>query len=276
MQNKYRKPHSYKRKKSFLRNRIFWLGLLAVVLLFTAFYFLYFSSFFQIKNIEVKREIVTVSPGIKMVSDEDVLKIKEMADRAANRKILFAETRSIFLFNSRKVRQDISVAILQLESVEIEKKFFNKTLNISVSRKEGVVILRVGEEFLLIDKNGEVFGEADDYDKEGLAILTKQDYILDSGAVFGSTELQQILMIKTKLENLGINIKEFLVFSEDKLIVKTNESWEAYFNIQGDIDWQVVKLNAVLDEKIPEDKRGDLEYIELRFGNLAPFKYKGN
>ena len=274
MQNKYRKPHSYKIKKSFLRNRIFWLGLLATILFFTAFYFLYFSSFFQIDNIEVGREIVTVSPGIEMVSDEDVLKIKEMADRAANKKILFTETRSIILFNSREVRQDILAAILQLESVEIRKKFFDQTLNISVSRKEGVAILRVGEEFFLVDKNGEVFGGADEYDKEGLAILTKQDYFLDSGTAFGLAELQQILMVKTKLENLGIDIKEFLVFSEDKLIVKTNDGWNAYFNVLGDIDWQVVKLNAVLDEKIPEERRGDLEYIELRFGNLAPFKYR--
>ncbi len=274
MQNRHRKPHNYIRKKSILRNGIFWLGLLAVVLLLTAFYFLYFSSFFQIKNIEVGREIVTASPGINMVSDEDVLKIKEIADQAANRKILFAETRSIFLFNSREVRQNILAAILQLESVKIEKKFFNQTLNISVSRKEGVAILRVEEEFFLVDKNGEVFGAAGDYDKGGLAILTKQDYSLDSGAAFDSAELQQILTIKTKLENLGIDIREFLVFSKDKLIVKTSEGWETYFDIQGDIDWQVVKLNAVLDEKIPQDQRGDLEYIELRFGNLAPYKYR--
>src|SRR4030042_1054498 len=104
MQNRHRKPHSYIIKKSILRNGIFWLSLLAVVFLFTAFYFLYFSSFFQIKNIEVGREIVTASPGINMVSEEDVGKIKEMADRAANRKILFAEKRSTFLFNSREVR----------------------------------------------------------------------------------------------------------------------------------------------------------------------------
>ena len=274
MQNKYRKPHSYIRKKSILRNGIFWLGLLAVVLLSASFYFLYFSSFFQIKNIEVGREIVTASPGINMVSDEDVGKIKEMADQAANRKILFAGTRSIFLFNSREARQNILAAILELESVEIEKKFFNQTLNISVSRKEGVAVLRVGEEFFLVDKNGEVFGGADEYDKVGLAILAKQDYSLDSGAAFDSTELQQILTVKTKLENLGISIREFLVFSEDKLIVKTSEGWEAYFNIQGDIDWQVVKLNAVLDEKFPEDKRGNLEYIELRFGNRADYMPK--
>jgi len=29
-----------------------------------------------------------------------------------------------------------------------------------------------------------------------------------------------------------------------------------------------------LEEKIPPESRKDLEYIELRFGNLAPFKYK--
>jgi len=53
--------------------------------------------------------------------------------------------------------------------------------------------------------------------------------------------------------------------------------WEIYFNLQKDqkdIDWQLVKLRAVLEEKIPSENRKDLEYIELRFGNFAPYKYK--
>jgi len=33
-------------------------------------------------------------------------------------------------------------------------------------------------------------------------------------------------------------------------------------------------LRAVLEEEILPEKRKNLEYIELRFGNLAPYKYK--
>jgi len=36
----------------------------------------------------------------------------------------------------------------------------------------------------------------------------------------------------------------------------------------------LTKLKLLLDEKIPIRKRGDLEWIELRFGNFANPKYK--
>lgn len=88
-------------------------------------------------------------------------------------------------------------------------------------------------------------------------------------------ELSQILNISGKLEsNLGLSLEGFLIFSEDKLAAKMTEGWEIYFNLQKDIDWQLVKLRAVLEEKIPSENRKDLEYIELRFGNFAPYKYK--
>ena len=65
-----------------------------------------------------------------------------------------------------------------------------------------------------------------------------------------------------------------MIVSDEKLTGLTTEDWEVYFNLQKDIEWQLTKLRAVLEEKIPPEKRKDLEYIELRFGNFAPFKYK--
>jgi hypothetical protein len=66
----------------------------------------------------------------------------------------------------------------------------------------------------------------------------------------------------------------FLLFSEDKLIIKTAEGWEIYFTLQKDSDWQIAKLNAVLEEVVTAERRGDLEYIEVRFSNRVFPKYK--
>ena len=76
-------------------------------------------------------------------------------------------------------------------------------------------------------------------------------------------------------EELKIKTKEFIIFSEH-LNVKTSEDWEVYLNPQEDINWQLTKLGAVLEEEIPLEKRKDLEYIELRFGNFAPYKYRSS
>jgi len=88
-------------------------------------------------------------------------------------------------------------------------------------------------------------------------------------------KLFKILNINSKLkENLNIPIEKFVINDNEKLTALTREGWEIYFNLEGDIEWQITKLVAVLENKIPKEQRGDLEYIELRFGNFAPFKYR--
>jgi len=62
--------------------------------------------------------------------------------------------------------------------------------------------------------------------------------------------------------------------SQDRINVQTEQGWKIYFNPQEDISWQITKLSSVLEKEIPPEDRENLEYIELRFGNLAPFKYK--
>ena len=45
-------------------------------------------------------------------------------------------------------------------------------------------------------------------------------------------------------------------------------------NPQERVEWQLTKLEVNLKEEIPPESRKNLEYIELRFGNFAPYKYK--
>jgi hypothetical protein len=105
-------------------------------------------------------------------------------------------------------------------------------------------------------------------------LIQKRNLKLGERAVT-KEKISKILEIKSKLEDiLKIQIKKADLISEKRLNVKTFEGWDIYFNLKKDLDWQLTKLKAVLDEKIPEEKRKDLEYVDLRFGNLAPFKYK--
>ena len=90
----------------------------------------------------------------------------------------------------------------------------------------------------------------------------------------GKEDLSKILAVSSKLSDFKIPVKEFLIVSEEKLEVLTSEDWKIYLSLRADIDWQMTKLRAVLEEKIPPENRKNLEYIELRFGNLAPLKYR--
>jgi hypothetical protein len=86
--------------------------------------------------------------------------------------------------------------------------------------------------------------------------------------------LEFILNSDNKLkEELKINIIEFDLLSQERLNVKTEEGWEIYFDLKGDLNWQTEKLTLVLENEIPPEKRGDLEYIDLRFTRVY-YKYK--
>ena len=128
----------------------------------------------------------------------------------------------------------------------------------------------------MIDEQGIAFEQSSS--TEGLLKISDEqssDLLGLSGQALGKDDLSNILLINSRLKNdLGIDIGEFTISSQDRLIALTKEGWNIYFYLKGDIDWQLTKLKAVLDEKIPQEKRKNLEYIELRFENLAPFKYK--
>jgi hypothetical protein len=92
--------------------------------------------------------------------------------------------------------------------------------------------------------------------------------------MIGRDYLEKIFKIqKFFQEELKIEIEEF-VFFEQRLNLKTKEGWEIYFDPREDINWQLTKLNLVLKEEILPEKRRNLEYIELRFGDLATYKYR--
>ncbi|MCK4554783.1 hypothetical protein KAU19_07580, partial [Candidatus Parcubacteria bacterium] len=93
--------------------------------------------------------------------------------------------------------------------------------------------------------------------------------------VIDTDKISQIFNIKSDLRSsLGIMIDEVVIVSEQRFNFTTVDGWDIYFNPQNNIDWQIVKLKEVLEQEIPNENRGLLEYIELRFDNFAPYKYR--
>jgi len=263
MISRYRKAHRIKRKKSILKSRFFWLTSLILIVFGVVFYFLIFSPFFQVEKIIVS--------GEEKVSKEE---IKELIKRNLEKKILFCKTKSIFLVNLNQIRKDILNNSPQLAEVEISQGFPD-ALDVIVIERLALANFCQNEKCFLLDNKGIIFEEIEpqtnlikiiDGQKEKMPKLGEQMIERDY--------LEKILKIKKYLfEELKLGTKEFLVFSQ-RLNVKTDEDWEIYFDPRGDLNWQLTKLNSVLKEKIPPEKRKNLEYIELRFGDLAAFRYR--
>lgn len=265
MQKIYRKPHRYKRKKSVFKNRFFWLGILISIVIGVIFYSLFFSETFQVKKI-----IVT---GEKKVSTEE---IKQFIEERLENKILFFPTKSVFLVKTNKIRKDVLNNFPQIAELEI-KRGLTDSLNVLVVERLSFAVWCKEENCFLLDNEGVVFEETSP-ETELTKIIDKQNLITPTSGerVIEKEKLSQIIseIVPEFKTGLKIPIKEFTISSQDKLIILVDEGWEIYFNLEGDIEWQITKLRAVLEEGIPAERRKDLEYIELRFGDLATFRYR--
>ncbi|MDO8436420.1 MAG: FtsQ-type POTRA domain-containing protein [bacterium] len=275
----YRKPHRFKRKKPIFRNRFFWLGILTAAIVGAIFYLLFFSEFFQVKKINIS--------GLEKIQKES---IQPMVEQRLENGLLFFRTKSIFLVNPAAIQKQLFYNFPQIAELKVNRQF-PETVNIfAKERKEGALWCQQ-EKCYSLDKEGIIFKEnqqAENIIPESQRRVEKSEALRFSindekntktfslgEKVIEKNELDNIFKIQTNLKNQKIEANNFTLLS-DRLTVKTAEGWEIYFNLSGDIDWQLTKLGAVLEEKIPFEKRKDLEYIELRFGNLAPFKYRNN
>lgn len=231
------------------------------------FYVIYFFSFFQITEIKIS--------GNEKVRSEDLTNI---IWRETERKILFFPTRSIFLVNSGRIKEEILDRFPQIGETELKRKFPDE-LDLKAEEREGIGNFCQDDECFLLDRNGIIFENAtltSDLLTIGKAGEGGPPPQLNLGEkVLEEVIISSILEIEAKLkEDLKIPLESVSVVSEERINVKTLMGWEVYFDPQKDLSWQLTKLKAVLEKEIPAEKRKNLEYIELRFGNLAPYKYR--
>jgi hypothetical protein len=273
MVKQLRKPHKFKKKKPIYLSRFFWLGLLIFVFIISSCYLIFFYDFFQIKKVES--------------SDEEIgLFIKEKIKQD----FFFFSSQSIFLIDTGKIEKVALERFPRINEIKIKRSFPDK-LAVSISWQTPFFIFcltsdleeeneAVMENCFILDKEGIAFEKEsaieEQYRQEifRLKKLSSEDNQIFLGSkIIEKKDLEEISNIYYFFEeNLKIKLKEVIILPE-KLVVLTHEGWSAYFDLKGDIEWQINKLRFLLKEKISKERRGSLQYIELRFGNYANPKY---
>ncbi len=273
---RYRKPISVKRKTSIIKSRFFWIGVLGLISISIINYYLFFSEIFQVENVIIL--------GNQKIAKEDILKIIE---DEFSRKSILSLNKNIFLANIGVMEGNIFKRFPRIVEIKSNRDFPD-TLSFNITERVQIAwFCKVLESFndkneqesiekcYLLDESGVIFEEVSPSELKLVKIKSpNSDIQLELGRKMIEPELlSKALEILLGVERLNIPIEEILVISEERMNVKTLQGWKIYFNPKKDLDWQLRKLEADLKELIPLEKRKDLEYIELRFGNLAPFKY---
>jgi cell division protein FtsQ len=247
-----RKRLRIKKKKPFFKKTIFWISIFSILILTGTFCIIFFSNIFKIKGIEIL--------GVERIQKEDFKKFLEGKIEAKN----------IFLINLDPIKNGILKNFPQISSLEIKRKF-PSTLVFKISERKEVAAFCQKEDCYLIDKEGIVFERGDGQGNLKIERENFGDEIKPGDRVIEKEILEKILEISKKIE---FGIEKVSIISEDNLHFKTSQGFEIFIDPQKDIDWQLTKLKVALENAIPKEKIGELEYIDLRFGNFAYPKYK--
>jgi cell division protein FtsQ len=257
---RYRKPYRAKKKKSILKSRFFWRIILGLVFTGVSFYFFFLSPVFRIKETNISGSPAFYGEIQKLI-----------------------DGRNIFLVNLEAAKKGISEKFPQIAKLNLKRKFPGSII-VQVEERKPAAVFSQGDNLFFLDKEGVIFAPIrnDISNGVGESSLIKIQKINEAGPrpdlrlgekVLENNFIYLILDIESKLrDDFKIAVKEALIVSGERLNVKTNEGWEIYFDPQKDINWQTTKLKAVLDQEIPAEKRKNLQYIDLRFGNLASYK----
>ncbi|MBD3208603.1 MAG: FtsQ-type POTRA domain-containing protein [Candidatus Nealsonbacteria bacterium] len=270
---RYRKPHRARKKKPIFKNRFFWIGGSVAIILIILVYWVFFSDFFRIENISVS--------GQNKLSRED---IKELVEEEINKNFGFLPSRNILLVNDESIEKRVSETFPLVGFVDVQKDLPRHLSATIRERTPEAKICRYvtkeesmrEEECFNLDKKGVIFEVAQ---KGELLLKLSQDeeqneWLLGEEVV-GPELLLRIREISARLKDSEVYPQEIVIVSSERINVITSEGWRIFFDPQEDLEWQLAKLKAVLDEYITPEERKELDYIDLRFGNLAPIKKKG-
>lgn len=255
--NKFR----IKRRKRIFKSRFFWFFILTLIAILIVFYLICFCSFFRLKKIDII--------GNKNISSEE---IKNLTEINFPREIVFLKSQSILLVDFQKIEREILNQIPQIAIVSFERDLPERLI-ISVTEREPVVLFEKDQNYFLIDKEGVIFEKVSEkHDWLMLKITNFESEPKLGERIIEKEKLSQILEIQSGLRDLKNEIVLVEVVNSQRINVKTFEGWQVYFNSQNNISEQIFNLNLVLKEKISPEKRRNLEYIDLRFGNQVYYK----
>lgn len=264
----YRKPYRVRKKRSILKNRALWYSLLILALVAGAFYLVYFLPYIQIHNVDARNLSVPAK-----VSAEDV---RNLASQNIGQDFLMFNSKSILFLDSNKIKNSILQQYPQIDKVIVKRILPNKVAVEVQERQPYALFCKSDNNCWYFDNNGIAFEWVQNNPLPMIQIrnLSYADDVRLGDKIVTEDFLKKIEKLNDKIINdLKINIAEFEIPSQGRLNVKTADGWEIYFDPAGDLNWQGIELGLVLQQKIPPDKVGNLEYIDLRFSKVF-YKYR--
>ncbi len=268
---KNQRPKASQRKKINFLKIIYWF--LILIFFISCVFVFFFSGFLKITKIEFSGTQKTDSQRLR----------EELNDFLSGRYLGLIPKNNWLLIRENTLNQVLSEKFKLVEKISVQR-IFPDQLRIRVTEVEPWVFLEnVGGRFIL-DSRGQAYPEdffaASGFQPETLPVLKEEE--ANSVALFnqpsGLDYLKFIFELKKDLEIfLDIKVRNQMITSRlvsGDVFFETEEGWKIFFNQQVAEEKSVEMLKTVLENKIKEEERKNLEYIDLRIDNKVFYKLK--
>lgn len=256
-----------------LMKLIFWL--LLVSFIYGVVYAVFSSGYLDIRNIEIE--------GEKMISKDAIREAVAGENGWSRKRLGILPGNNLLFFSPRRTEKRILSDFRILKDVEI-KRSFPDTVQVRLEERSISMIAVSSGHSWVIDEDGWVFDETGDnssyYQEESFPILRDQGNQLASlGDRIAEDDYLGFISRFRKLfvERTGIGLRremETPMIASGDIRMETDEGWIVYLDSNLGADREMEMLEVVLNNKIDEERKSDLEYIDLRIQNKVFFRFR--
>jgi hypothetical protein len=185
----------------------------------------------------------------------------------------------MFLLKRDKMEQLVLKQFPEVENLRVFRDFPETLVIRVITRKKVAQWCDTKSSCFALDAHGVIFRPDDSADLMKIFPNDSQKLALGERVVEVSL-LGRLLELQKKVEHIDllkqakVRVLSSGIVSNKRSVFSLSEGWKIFFNPEESLDWQVTKLRLVLEKKIPTEKRGKLEYVDVRFGNQAYLKYR--
>ncbi|MCX6789706.1 MAG: FtsQ-type POTRA domain-containing protein [Candidatus Gribaldobacteria bacterium] len=252
----------YKKKESLWKNQIFRLVVWGIVLALALAYLLLFSPLLAINQVKIisPAALTDITPNIENLVNQ----------KLENHLAFLSIKKTFFLLNTTTLKKEIETTMPQVEGVIIKKQFSHTiTLQLKERVPRAVWCYTENDICYLIDKAGIAFQTTTEKNLPLIIAENKTAPTILPSQVIDPAKMTQILQaISFFQEKLAIAPQNCLTDGQDKLTIKTQEGWEAYFSLTSDIEPILTNLSLLIEKSLPQEKRKNLQYIDMRFSRV--------
>mgnify|MGYP001584407790 FL=1 len=223
--------------------------------------------YWRIKNIEIR--------GLEALGDEDIkLKVYQALD---GKYLFFLSRDSILTLRTNFLTEKLKKEFPKIEKITITKSFPD-TLKIDLAERKLFGIFCSVSNCAYIDNTG--FAYESSPSSSGsliLKIVSDQEETKVGVQSLEPALMEQVIFLGKETEKVAgakVIAYELSLRFPREIHITTSEGFKIYFNRADDFTNVFKVLRTVLNEEI-KDRRANLDYIDLRFGNKVFYKWQG-